>query len=134
MVEHLVTDCNGVGLIPAVPGGPGPHFFTDAAGSCGCGASWGRSWFQLQWDDRALPLPIAVKELLPVIIAAALWGPCWRGLRATCHSDNQAVEAVLPSRTCHEDHMMHAPVALPLYARLFAAHSMLDNKTYAPKY
>ena len=52
-------------------------------------------------------LDIAVKELLPIIIAAAIWGKEWRGAQVTCHCDNQAVVAVMGSRSCRERHLMH---------------------------
>ena len=48
--------------------------FSDASGSWGCGAYETTNWFSLKWDSRLQPLPIATKELIPVIIAAAIWG------------------------------------------------------------
>ena len=45
--------------------------------------------------------------MLPIIIAAAVWGGQWRGRQATCYCDNQAVVAILSSRACREDHLMH---------------------------
>eukprot|EP00731_Ephydatia_muelleri_P000451 Em0001g451a len=45
-------------------------------------------WFQLPWDSKLSPLSIAVKELVPIIVAAAVWGPEWRreaGLAESTH-------------------------------------------------
>ena len=53
---------------------------SDASGSWGCGAWYGHSWFQLQWDNRSAHLPIMVKELLPIFMA---WGPTWSFASAT---------------------------------------------------
>ena len=40
-------------------------------------------------------MAISVKELVPVAIAACLWGPQWLGKHICFHSDNMAVMAVL---------------------------------------
>ncbi|KAL5510570.1 hypothetical protein EMCRGX_G006135 [Ephydatia muelleri] len=45
------------------------RFATDASGNWGCGAWHQRSWFQWKWDDVTRLLAIAVKELLPIILA-----------------------------------------------------------------
>ena len=37
------------------------------------GAVSGSKWLQLQWPAIVMDLPISVKELIPVIVAAALW-------------------------------------------------------------
>ena len=80
---------------------------SDASGSWGCGAWFGHEWFQLRWDARSFHLPITVKELLPIVLADAIWGPTWSNCCITCHCDNQAVIACLRSRTSHECHIMH---------------------------
>lgn len=50
----------------------------------GCGAldtSW--SWFELQWPSTYVRgwvvLSITLKELLPIVIASAIWGDKWKG-------------------------------------------------------
>ena len=45
---------------------------TDTSGSWGYGTFSG--WFQLQWNMNLLSKSIAVKEMVPIIIAAAIWG------------------------------------------------------------
>lgn len=76
---------------------------SDASGSWGCGAWHGHSWFQLQWDHQSSALLIMVKELLPIILACAIWGPSWQNHR---HGDNQVVVACLCSQT-QESHCMN---------------------------
>ena len=71
---------------------------TDASGSWGCAAHWGPRWFQLPWDSKSSFFPIAVKELVPIIIAAAVWG---------CRCDNQTVTAALAARSSRNTSMMH---------------------------
>ena len=81
---------NGVALFP--PGAPSVHMFSDASGSFGCGAfDPGRGWFSLRWPQQWSDVDIAVKELVPLVIAAALWGSRWRGCHVLFHVDNMAV-------------------------------------------
>ena len=87
-------------------------------GSMGCGASWNLHWLQMAWDAQSLPLSISVKEMLPIILAAAVWGGQWRGRQATCYCDNQAVVAVLSSRACREDHLM-LMLRCPFYIKAY---------------
>ena len=78
-----------------------------ASSGWGCGAWHGRHWFQLRWDERSAGLQIMIKELLPVVLACAVWGPLWAHTRVVCLCDNQAVVACLHSRTTRDSHCMH---------------------------
>ena len=42
--------------------------FTDASG-------WGSHWLQLQWPSCLQDLSITVKKVIPVVLAAATFGP-----------------------------------------------------------
>ena len=98
---------NGTNLL-SVAGkrAPDKTFTSDASGSWGCRAHWETEWFQLAWDNtpEMRATNIATQELLPVVVAAAVWGRRWSGL---CQSDNQAVVAVLTSRSCRDKDLMH---------------------------
>ena len=54
---------------------------SDASGSWGCGAIFGPNWFQLRWAGLGSTRDqnITVKELSPIVVAAAVWGPLWVG-------------------------------------------------------
>lgn len=65
---------------------------SDASGHWGCGAWHETKWFQLVWDERTEHLHIAAKELLPIIIAAVIWGHMWKGERVVSRCDNMAVQ------------------------------------------
>ena len=70
--------------------------YSDASGSFGCGAfdhSYG--WFQLQWPQHWSAVDIAIKEFVPVVIVAALWGSMWEGRHVCFCSDNMAVVSIL---------------------------------------
>lgn len=104
----FLKEWNGLSLMRAVGKQLADvEVFSDASGSWGCGAYSGSQWFQLAWSSSAAKYQIAVKELLPVVLAAAVWGKDWKGLDVTCHSDNQAVVAVIRSRTSKDPDLMH---------------------------
>ena len=76
---------------------PSCHVFSDASSSFGCGAvcyEFGQ-WFQLQWPLSWTNVNIAVKEMVPVVVAAAVWGPQLTGNHVCFHSDNEAVVCIL---------------------------------------
>ena len=60
-------------------GGPDRHLFTDASGSWGCGAWAMPHWLQSPWPSHHCLSSIALKELIPVVLAAATWGSLWGG-------------------------------------------------------
>lgn len=82
---------------------------TDASGNWGCGGYTlpGKHWFFWQWDDRIRSESIAVKELFPILMAAAMYGRHWSGSNILCRCDNQAVVTVLQSRYAKDHRMMH---------------------------
>ena len=83
------------------------NIFSDASGSWGCGAFWGCQWFHLRWLDHLQSRSITIKELTPVVIGAALFGPQWRGHLVQFSVDNMAVVHVLNSTYSKDDHIMH---------------------------
>ena len=100
----LLRDWNGVALFPL--GTPSVHIFSDASGSFGCGAFDPRgARFSVHWPQHWCEVDIAVKELVPVVIAAALWGTEWRGCHVLFHVDNMAVVATV-QRLDARDHLL----------------------------
>ena len=76
--------------------GPSIHVFSDAWGSYGCGAfSPDGMWFNTRWPSNWATVDIAIKELVPLVLAAALWATRWRGHQVVFHVDNMAVVAVV---------------------------------------
>jgi len=71
--------------------------YSDASGSWGCGVLWQLKWFNLPWSTHLQSCSIAVKELVPVVVAAALYGSQWRGKIVTFVVDSTAVVEVLNS-------------------------------------
>ena len=73
---------NGVSVLP--PDKPAFTLVSDASGSWGCGATSDNRWFQLSWPPSWKDVPISPKELVPIIIAVALWAPLWAGSKVQC--------------------------------------------------
>ena len=103
----FAQDWNGVALFHGLPAGE--TVVSDASGSWGCGAycSATKEWFQLRWPPSWAEVNIAAKELVPVVVSAAVWGSKWSGCRVLFRSDNQAVVDCLTSMKAGEDHLAH---------------------------
>ena len=88
---------------------PSVEIWSDASGSWGRGAFWGPQWFQGQWSGWPgfTGASNAAKELLPIIIATAIWGASWRGATVLCHCDNEAVVATVKSGYCRDSTLAH---------------------------
>ena len=74
----FVEKWNGVSMLRVIAfQSPSVEVWSDASGSWGCGAVWGPQWFQVQWSEWPgfASASIAAKKLLPIIVAAAIWGP-----------------------------------------------------------
>ena len=81
---------------------------SDASGTWGCGAFLSSGeWFQLEWPESWSDTHITVKELLPIVIAVALWADRWRGTTVRCLCDNAAVVAVVNSGSSKCEKVMH---------------------------
>ena len=99
---------NGVSMLWDVQkASPDHRVFSDASGSWGCGAFWQDRWCQLQWNACFRDEDIAVKELVPVLVASALWGHNWRGKVVLFVSDNAAVVSILNSGYSRDKTLMH---------------------------
>ena len=72
---------------------------SDASGMFGCGALnlSLMSWFQLQWLTAWADTGIEARELVPVVVAAVLWGPHWAERNICFHSDNEVIISFIQS-------------------------------------
>lgn len=107
---------------------PAAHVFSDASGSFGCGAlSADIGWFQAEWPEDWQGVNIAAKELVPVVVAAAIWGDQWAGKHVCFHSDNMSVVAVLNSRTAKDPLLMHLLRCFSFYGAYFRFHFSAEH-------
>lgn len=84
---------------------------SDASGTWGCGAFTGDHlpiWFHLPWPPSGWEgKNIAVKEMIPMVISAGIWGKQWRGRTVEFRSDNMAVVHALSKGAAREPHLAH---------------------------
>ena len=111
-------DWNGVSffLSPAVSQLPDLVVSSDASGSCGFGALWRTQWFCSSWFFLSTRMSIAFLELVPIVVAAHLWGHAWSRLRVQFLCDNLAIVNVLNSGTSKSHDIMHLLRLLTLEA------------------
>lgn len=88
----FLTGWNGVSLMKSAAGSQSSvHIRTDTSGSFGCGAvvPSSQEWIQLQsYPEEWMQLKhesITLKELLPVLLACAVWGREWMNQTVTIH-------------------------------------------------
>ena len=105
----FLQDWNGVSLFDsAVLSPPSATVTSDASGNWGCGAfSSAGAWFQFQWPLAWDHIHIMVKELLPVVVACAIWGRLWKGRTVRCLCDNAAVVSIIRSGSSKDAVAMH---------------------------
>ena len=100
---------NGKSMMQAIVPVQAPNITvtTDASGSWGCGAFWleAHQWIQCSWQGAWREVPIHTKELLPIVLAVATWGPQWRNSRILIKCDNMAVVNII-SRSTSRDHLV----------------------------
>ena len=108
--HSFLKEWNGVSMLYKVSlRVPDGEVWSDASGSWGCAAIHGTQWFQIKWSDfpEAQDTSIAVKELLPIVVAAAVWGNRWSRSTVCFHCDNQAVVDVIRGGYCRDKLLAH---------------------------
>ena len=111
----FVREWNGISNI--APTEPTHLIYSDASGSWGCGAYWLNHWFQIEWESS---WHIAAKELVPIVVAAAIWGRHWRGSRICCYCDNSAVVFAINKGSAQDPQLMRLLCSLFFFS---AAHN-----------
>ena len=79
---------------------------SDALGSWGCGAYWNTRWLQYHWSPDTADSNITIKELIPIVLAAAIWGYEWENKAIQCRCDNGAVVSIINSGTSKDPRVM----------------------------
>ena len=95
--------------------------FISYAGSqfLGFGAYQGSVWFAGMWPEFG-DINVAIKEFIPIVIAAEVWGLSWSRKRILFKSVNSAVVAVLKSGLCRDRHLAYCLRELAIRAVLFS--------------
>jgi len=92
---------------------------SDASGSRGCGAFFRDKWFQLEWAGNLKNAHISVKELVPIVTAAAIWDPEWSTESIEVKCNSAAVVAVLNSGSSRNPELMHLMRCLSFFMAKF---------------
>ncbi len=105
--HSFIQHWNGLSMMrPSRRRDPDVVLTSDASGSWGCGAYSQAAWFQYQWSAATTEYHITAKELLPIVIAAAIWGKAWAGKSILCRCDNEAVVYIINSGTSKDPTVM----------------------------
>ena len=80
---------------------------TDASGSWGCGACWGHHWFQWPWPKEWEPVGIMGKELVPIVMSCAVWGPQFAGRTTLFQCDNLGLVVAITKGSSKDKIIMH---------------------------
>ena len=119
---------NGVGLLPS-PERDTVILETDASGNWGCGQCASGT----VWQDSGI---LCKKELLPIVLATAVWGKEWSGKVVKCYCDNLAVVEVLSSGYSKDSLLIHLLRCLffiteHLRVQLVAFHCLWHQNVWA---
>ena len=123
-------DWNGVTMMSSInKARPGAVLTSDASGSWGCGAWCGSHWFQLEWKGLGTTADygITAKELLPIVVAAAVWGREWQGTTVLARCDNMAVVAIVNSGSSREREAMHLRRSLAFLEAKWSFHMFAEH-------
>ncbi len=116
----LLQEWNGrsLFLFPKWEKAPDMFVTSDAAGSIGFGAYYENEAFAEKWPAEAASLNIGIKEMIPIVVAASMWGNSWQRKRIAFKSDNMSVVYCLRNGTCKEKHLAFLLRELSLLAVL----------------
>ena len=109
---------------------------SDASGGWGCGAFLGEEWFMLRWSDHYKDCHITAKELVPIVIAAAISGRSWEGKTIQAWCDNAAVVHIVNHGSSRNQEAMHlarclAFIKAKLGVNIVASHIKRVNNVRA---
>ena len=106
--HHFAKGWNGISVLTAVRyNNPEIQLTSDASGNWGCGAFSGKQWLQMKWAGDTQHYNITVKELIPIVLAIALWGAAWRGMTVQARCDNAAVVHIINAGSSKDKDAMH---------------------------
>ena len=115
---HLfATHWNGLSLFDCSL--PDHVISTDASGLWGCGAVFGTQWMQMAWSMEWFRKDIMAKELVPIVLSCAVWGPLLSGTRVEFKWDNSSVVDSVNKGSSKEPTVMHLLRCLWFFSAYF---------------
>ena len=100
--------------------------FSDASGFA-CAAIFGRDWLQVEFPSSWQSTNIAIKELLPIVLAVRLWAERLKNKRILFFTDNEAIVFVINNTTSKVPDMMHL-------VRQLVSTCLINNVQFAAKH
>ena len=100
---------------------------SDASGKWGCGAFCGPKWFHFQWSTLMKDVHITIKELIPIVLAVAVWGREWQGLTVQARCDNSAVVDILNWGNSQDPEVMHLMCCLAFIQAKFQVYLLASH-------
>ena len=82
------------------------NLFTDASGSIGFGAIFGREWCYGRWPTQWLHRNIAILEFYPIVLSLCLWGNKMQNHSILFFTDNEALVHVINKKSCQDKSVM----------------------------
>ena len=113
---------NGLSLLRSTSAKADFCIQTDVSGSWGSRAYFHGRWFQLPWDKTWQHMGIMAKELLPIVISTAIWGPSLSGHKVLYQCDNSSVVAEIRKGSARDTIVMYLLRSL----WFFTAHYDVD--------
>lgn len=105
----FVHHWNGLCILRS-PSSPSPvqtTIQTDASGSWGCAAVYSHHWLQWQWPEIWISRDIMAKELVPVVLSCAVWGPLLARQNVLLQCDNLSLVAAINKGSAKTPIVMH---------------------------
>ena len=92
---------------------------TDASGSWGCGALFDKHWFQYTWSDKWSTVGIMAKELVPIVLSCAIWGPLLAKKTTVFQCDNRSLVEAINKGSSKDLMVMHLLRCLWFFTAVF---------------
>ena len=104
------------------------EFWTDASDFAGGGYLGGR-WFQIIWNAEWRAMPIAIRELMAVVMACLTWGHEFTGKHMLIHCDNtNAIFEIQKMKSKSKSRWVYHLL------RVLSLHAALHHYTYRIEY
>lgn len=81
----------------------------------------------LPWSGPTTDYHITVKEMIPVVIAGALWGSLWHGRTVLVQCDNAAVVSIVNHGSSKNEQAMHLARCLAFIMAKFNFHIVANH-------
>jgi len=85
----FINSWNGVSFLHSANLTFKNHIFTYASGSWGFGAVFSNRWLQLPWSPEWATINIIAKEMVPIVVSCAAWGPVLLHKTVEFYCDNK---------------------------------------------